>query len=305
MIVKESVFRDALRLIVWYPVRWLLLTLPVRAGIEILKLMGDVHFTLAKGKRESLTRNLKNLSDYSKAQADSIVRDYLRNHYIDHLLIFLFPRFDKKFIARYIEIKGLDKLDKALENKSGAILVHGHLGPVHVPLVALARLGYKMKQIGNPTDEGLSFIGKKVAFRLRMKYEAMIPAEIIKADAFLRPVFKWLNSNGVIMITGDGSGTQTRIGKHELFTFFAKDVVFPMGPAILAQKTKAALIPMFITAAPKKLWRITIEDPISGDGSAAAVTNKFVKRLQHYINDNPSYMHFLDRFSDGCIINNK
>lgn len=308
MVVKESISRDLMRLMVWYPLRWMIVILPVKSGIALLRTMGDIHYVLSKGKRAHLMRNLAGIKG-SDTKAPRDIREYFRNHYIDRLLIFIFPKFGAEEVERFIEIEGIEHLNRALEKDRGVILVHGHFGPVHLPLVALARLGYRMKQIGLPSDEGLSWVGRNVAFRLRMKYEAQIPAEIIKADGFLRGAFKWLNSNGIIMITGDGSGTENRVGRHDVFEFFGRKVLFPLGPAILAEKTGAELLPMFIVPGEKKLYRIIIEGPLVSVGTGAEKdrdkTERFVRSLEKRISQYPGYMHFLDRFTPGEMIIDK
>lgn len=275
-----------------------------------MQTMGDIHHRLSRGKKEVIQRNLANVRrNIPRGGIKSIcaVRVYFRNHYIDHLLILLFPRFGAKEVKQFINIEGMEYLDEALKLGKGVILVHGHFGPAHLPLVALARLGYRMKQIGLPSDEGLSWIGKNVAFRLRMKYESMIPAEIIKADSSMRGAFRWLNDNGIIMTTGDGSGTDRLLGKHEVLSLFGHQMMFPLGPALMSKKTGAAIIPMFITPGDNgHLYKIVIESPLVSDKSGSEaildVTEQFVRRLETYISIYPGYMHFLDRFFPGGVI---
>ena len=306
MIIKESIFRDILRLFVWFPLRWLILLLPVSWGIALLRTMGDVHYSFSRGKKGLLRYNLSRLKGDSAADDEKSIREYFRNHYIDHLFILIFPKFGTREIERFVEIEGLEFLDKALKKGKGVLLIHGHFGPVHLPLVVLSRLGYRMKQIGFPTDEGLSWIGRNIAFRLRLKYESKIPAEIIKADSFLRPAFKWLNENGIIMVTGDGTGTERKVGKHALFKFFNQPVMFPLGPAILREKTGAAILTVFIVPGEKKAYKIIIEEFIMSDYKDGEgiqnTTQQFVNRLGRYIDKYPGYMHFLDRFCPGELI---
>ena len=309
MVVNESFFRDALRLFVWYPLRWLVIALPVRAGIFVLRSMGDLHYLLARGRRSLLLENLRRMNlpgGGGGRQERAAVREYFRNHYIDRLLIFIFPKFDLKAGERLVEISGLEHLDDALRLGRGAILVHGHLGPVHLPLVVLARLGYRMKQIGLPSDEGLSWIGKNVAFRLRLRYENLLPAEIIHAESFLRPAFRWLRENGILMITGDGSGTQKRVGRHCRCPFFKQPVFFPLGPFLLAGKTGAAILPLFVTPGTRTAYRVVIEAPFvvgkGGENEAAELTREFARRLEARVAEQPGYLHFLDRFSPGNLI---
>jgi phosphatidylinositol dimannoside acyltransferase len=159
-----------------------------------------------------------------------------------------------------------------------------------------------MMQIGMPSDEGLSRIGKIVAFRLRMKYETQLSANIIHARSFLRPVIRWLKQNGIVMITGDGSGTADRVGRYDVFDFFGHWVSFPLGPALLAKKADCMLLPLFIVPGKKKMYRVVIEPPINDDGGHADIhetARKFIRRLEDNVNRWPGYMHFLDRFEVG------
>ncbi|MBF0320262.1 MAG: lysophospholipid acyltransferase family protein [Nitrospirae bacterium] len=303
MVTKEGIVRDILRLIVWYPLRWTTQMLPVAAGIRLLNKMGEVHFALLKGKTETLRENLSRFMDIDDAKKTEIIRDYLKNHYVDRLIIFIFPKFHTRQIEQTLDFEGLENLDAALAKGKGVILVHGHFGPVHIPLVALARLGYRMKQIGLPSDEGLSWIGRRVAFRLRLRYEAKIPAEIVNAESFLRPIFLWLRAGGIVMATGDGSGTEKHVGRHEVFDFLGHKVLFPLGPAILAEKTGAEILPLFITPGQRKPYKIIIGAPLaplSGPRhSIHTVTERFIRELEGKIRAHPACMHFLDRFKEG------
>lgn len=308
MEIQESVKRDLLRLLVWYPVRWVLLVLPFRWGIRVLRLMGDLHFLLGR-KRGGARKILANVGRMPgvTAGAEDVLRRYYQNHYVDRLLIFLFPKLSIENLDHLVEIEGLDRLDLALQKRKGVILVHGHFGPVHLPLVALALLGYPIKQIGLPSDDGLSWVGRKVAFRLRMHYERKIPAEIVKADSYLRGVYRWLAGNGLIMVTGDGTGTSRRLGKQHLFRLFGHPVLFPLGPAHMGLTTGAAILPIVISPGRAGfLYRIEILPPLAAGESAPEptvdISAQFVRVLEERIRQHPYHMHFLDRFCPGEMI---
>ncbi|MCG6552946.1 MAG: lysophospholipid acyltransferase family protein [Candidatus Magnetominusculus sp. LBB02] len=302
MVTRESIGRDLLRLVVWYPLRWTIEALPVSVGLRLLNKMGELHYALSRRKGAMLKENLSRFIDMDEEQKTKTVRDYCENHYVDRLIIFIFPKLHRRHVQRTVEFEGRQHLDEALKKGRGVILVHGHFGPVHLPLVALARLGYKMKQIGLPSDDGLSWIGRRVAFRLRLRYEAKIPAEIINAGAFLRPIFLWLKEGGVVMVTGDGSGTQRHVGRHEVFDFLGHKALFPLGPAILAKKTGAEILPLFITPGDKKPYKIIIGAPLIHPDEASdihTITKRFIAELECKIRAYPAYMHFLDRFKAG------
>ncbi len=303
----ESSGRDFLRLIVWYPLRLLLLAMPVRFGMLTLRHMGDLHYAVAKGKQQLLLENLRrtNIKLDERGSAKHI-RCYFQNHYLDQLFPIISKKFNRQNITEYLTIRGLSNLDDALLKEKGVVLVHGHFGPVHLPLVALALMGYSMKQVGNPSASGLSWIGHNVAFRLRRIYEDRIPAGIIKTTAFLRPVFTALQRNDVIMTTGDGSGNENTFGKYGQFTFLGQPISLPLGPAILAQKTEASLLPLFIIPGKHTPFTICIgneiSSPIPGLEGVIDCTKQFAMQFEKYIHSYPGYWHFLDRFAPEQLI---
>lgn len=310
MLVKESIARDIVRLIVWYPLRWLIAVLPVKCGFALFRLMGDIHYYLSGNKNNDVSRNLRYAFGeevMNNGMVQDTLRNYFRNHYINQLQIFLFPRLNNNNVEQIHVFEGIENVNEALKLGKGCILLHAHFGPSQLPLCDLGIKGYEMMQIGLPTDEGLSFIGKKVAFRLRLKYESKIPARIIPADTFLRPVFDWLRNNKVLMITGDGAGGKKFIGRFKAVPFLGKQVLFPVGISSLVQKTMAPVLPMFTVIDSDHKYRSIIHKPIMTDtannNDSYYITSEFAKLMEKYINNFPYLWHFWDEFKDRVTAN--
>ncbi len=306
MVVRESLARDFFRLIVWYPLRWLVKLVPIRYGFAIFRVMGDMHYHLSRNKRNVIMKNLQSAfgDNLTGKKLLDIVRNYFRNHYINQLQIFLFPRFNRNNIERFHTFEGLENLDNALKKGKGCILIHPHFGPAQLPLCALGIIGYPMMQLGLPTDEGLSFIGKRVAFRLRLKYESRIPARIVSANSFLRPIMEWLKNNNVLMMTGDGAGGGKFIGRFVPVEFCGKPILFPMGAATLAQNMDTSLLPMFTVLLEDGIYKTFMHKPINyyeGDKKGENMetyTTIFAKKMEHYVYEYPYLWHFWDEWAD-------
>lgn len=298
MRVRESLIRDALRLVVWYPIRWLLGLLPFRWGAAILAGMGNLHYRCSRRKSAQIEATLSVLG-LGGENPQAAVRGYFQNHYLDQLFVLIAPKINRDNLDGLVSLVGLDGLDQARAAGKGVVLVHGHFGPAQLPLVVLALLGYPMHQLGNPSDEGLSWIGRNVAYRLRMRYEKLMPAEIIAVRKFLRPAFTALAKNGIVMTTGDGSGREEAFGEHFLTTFLGRPYRVPLGPARLAEKTGAALLPLFVVPDPRKLFRIVIGQELRrlGDGPdcGAVLMARFINMYEQQVRTTPGYLHFLDR----------
>ncbi|MCA1945543.1 MAG: lysophospholipid acyltransferase family protein [Desulfovibrio sp.] len=309
MRTQESFLRDILRLVIWYPFRWLVRLLPVSAGIWCITRLGDLHYALSRRKRRWLYDNLLRLQpSIPPIRAHEEIRRYLRVHYLNQLIILVFPSLDLVCLQKLLAWRGLEHLDAAQAQGRGVVLAHPHFGPVHLPLFALGALGYPVKQIGKPSDAGLSWIGRRVAFKLRMRYEGKIPAEIIPVGSDYRAVFKHLRAGHIVMITADGAGDLQQHGKFTPLTFCGHTVQFPLGAAKLAMRTNSVLLPLFVHPGTSTPWQCSIEKEIciprnaDSDTAAENAARQFVERYEQYVAAWPGCMHFLDTFAPGLLI---
>jgi phosphatidylinositol dimannoside acyltransferase len=304
MIVRESLSRDIARLIVWYPVRLLIGILPIRLSFDLFRFFGNMHFYAARNA--SLRSNIRRgLPAADNRTLDNIVRIYLQNHYIDRLHIFTYPKLrQSRQSDKICGIEGTEHLDAALKKRKGAIIVLGHYGPIQLPLFQLGQAGYPLIQVGLPTDEGLSFVGRNVAFRLRLVYENMIPAQILPADTFLRPLFRHLKQNGIVMMNIDPAGGGKWIGRMEKHPFFGRQIPFPIGPALLAEKTDAPVLPLSIHRinSNRYLFQVHPPDTISAEKTPELFTRKLAKWYEKHVLTDPGLWHFWDEFEPGKLI---
>lgn len=294
MITHESLGRDLSRLFVWYPVRWLASILPLRRAMLLFDMLGDIHARLSRGKSR---RVAESIAKVRPAPAGASPKQFFRAFYRSQMVAFLFPRLDVRNITLIHTFANLEKLDSLKALGKGVILIHGHIGPVHIPLFHLSLLGYGPKQIGYlRKPQGLSWIGEHVAFRLRARLEAIIPAEIINADEFVRDVYRHLKGGGILLSTGDGAGRGDYLGKQAEFDYLGTKRVFPIGAAKLARRTGALLVPMYTVHGTVRGTFVThIDDPIdtSGDDDVA-ITAEFVRRFNERVLPAPCEWHYFD-----------
>jgi KDO2-lipid IV(A) lauroyltransferase len=305
MVVRESIVRDILRLIIWYPFRWFILILPFPAAFYMLKVMGDTHYLFSGNKKRIIRETLSMVfNGRDSFPLNRILKMYFENHYIDHLHIFLYPRFNKKTVEKYFSVHGLENLNSALSHGRGCILLQGHFGPIQIPLFVLALKGYNVKQIGYLwKPENLSLVGERVSFRLRARYESMIPAEILSAKSFLRSAFEILKDNGIIMMNGDGAAGKQFIGKHIPVRFLGKEVLFPVGAINLARRTRSPILPLFIVRESPWRFRIVIEKPSElnytrEETDMGKGVEEFVRVFEGYVKRYPCHWHLWDEFKE-------
>jgi KDO2-lipid IV(A) lauroyltransferase len=271
---------------------------PLRWAFALYKAAGSAHGALSRGRRQRLARSMQKSLGLDDAAASAAAMRTFELHYLDRLHIFLYPRLTAwERLAPFVTFENRATLDDVLNSGRGALLVQPHFGPVQITLLALALQGYKPLQIGLPSDEGLSLIGRKVAFRLRLMYEAMLPAPIIAADGYLGAVYRRLARGGVVLTTGDGAGGGVFLGEHRKLPFLGVERMVPLGPAALSLRTGAAYVPTFIIAERHDRFRIVFEQPLRGrhsdpEQNKVDMTEQFIALAEGYIRRHPSCWHF-------------
>lgn len=306
MTVHEGVIRDILRLFIWFPFRWIVNILSVNAALFLFKLLGDLHFYFGGGiKKKNVSAGIRKLMGHNVRHIGETVRRYYETHYVDRLHICLYPRLNSiEKIRRYVRIQNPEILEKELGSGRGALIVQPHFGPVQITLLTLALSGYKPLQIGYPSDMGLSRVGRSVAFRYRLKYEAMLPAPILPADEYMGKAYKHLIKGGVVLTTGDGAGRGIFLGEHKAFRFLGAERMLPLGPAGWALRTGASFIPTFIVAERYNKFRIVFEAPVKGiygdaEKDRLYITERFLSVTEEYIKKYPYCWHFWDEIQDN------
>jgi len=313
VIIKDSFIRDCGRLFVWYPFRWLMQILPIPLVIRVGQIMGRLESIYSKKRLTIMAENIRRALGVDNEEASAIARRNLELHYIHLLEVFKFPYYTKENIERYIEYRGLNYLDASLKKGKGVILIHLHFGTMQMPLVALGVKGYRMNQIGRrePENENLSWIHRKVTMQNRLKIEKSIPANIINVETnkSLRPAFRCLQQNEILMITGDGHGGTNPIGdNYILVDFLGQKTYFPRGPVIIAQRTGAVMLPLFCFRLDDVRQCADIHPPLplnfSNDKEADIRNNTqlYADALSKGLREHPDHWMFWQEFSPGQMI---
>jgi KDO2-lipid IV(A) lauroyltransferase len=160
--------------------------------------------------------------------------------------------FDKpQALKNRVQIQGKENLDQALACGRGVILVSAHFGNFPLLLGRLAMEGYKVGGIMKPMhDPGMEkiFLRKREKFGVRTIY-SQPRSECVNNS------IQALRNNELIFIPIDQN-----FGNGGVFVdFFGRKAATATGPVILAQRTKAALIPCFILRQPDDQHRIIFQ----------------------------------------------
>jgi KDO2-lipid IV(A) lauroyltransferase len=178
-----------------------------------------------------------------------------------------------------VRIVGRENLERALSAGRGAILVSAHFGNFPLMLARLSLEGYKVGGIMRPMrDTKVERLFLKKRSRLNIKTIYSQPRKAC-VDATIRS----LAGNEIVFIPIDQN-----FGTGGVFVdFFGRKAATATGPVVLAQRTKAALIPCFIIRQPDDSHKIVFEPPLTleeaSNSKDTVILN--IQRLTNIIED--------------------
>jgi len=186
----------------------------------------------------------------SAQEIESIAKDCFM--YMAKSAVELMFFFDKpQALKDRVQIQGKENLDQALAGGRGVILVSAHFGNFPLLLGRLAVEGYKAGGIMKPMHDAKMekiFLKKREKFGVRTIYSQP------RKDCVNNSI-NALRNNELLFIPIDQN-----FGTGGIFVdFFGEKAATATGPVILAQRTKAALVPCFIIRQPDDRHKIIFE----------------------------------------------
>ena len=160
-------------------------------------------------------------------------------------------------IAQSCEIRRIEHLDSALSAGKGVVMLGMHMGNGVAMATHLARRGYPMAVIyreagkiaPNFFRDGIGSLGLEA-----------IPAE--PASVGVRRMLKALKANRILFILMDQATKKGGIRAR----FLGKDMQMPPGPAELARRTGAAVVPALLEGV-EPAWCFRMGEPVWLDAS--------------------------------------
>jgi KDO2-lipid IV(A) lauroyltransferase len=240
---------------------------------------------------------------------EQVADDAFASHFANQYISFSFTKCDEQSWPSYLAFCGLDRLEAARDRGKGVVIAHPHMGPAQLPLHVLGLLGWPLIQVGGGrvTEVELSDTGRWAAEQ-RKVLESRMPVRVHDGRAYLRPLLRHLGEGGVVMTAADGTGGGEELGRRIEVRVLGHSMPLPMGPAWLAARTGAALIPMCCARnpgdGPLYLAEVGEEIPVPGADMAAAevATGALAHWLDGVLRAHPGDWLFWDGFRPGGLL---
>jgi KDO2-lipid IV(A) lauroyltransferase len=243
----------------------------------------------AGGARRMYGRHLRRVlgADISPAE----VRSWTRHAFVNSARYWLegarLPAVPPEEVDRRMAVEGYENLVRGMAAGSGVIVALPHIGSWEWGGSWLSMKGYPMTAVVEPVDPPELFdwfVEQRRAMGL-----TVVPLGPSAMGTLLRT----LRSGGVVGLLCDrdvsGNGIEVE--------FFGERTTLPAGPAILALRTGASLLPTAVYSGPGRSHTAVIQPPISTQRSStmrrdvARVTQDLAGALQSLIRRAPEQWH--------------
>ncbi|HEY1455926.1 MAG TPA: hypothetical protein VGG31_05475 [Candidatus Dormibacteraeota bacterium] len=180
-------------------------------------------------------------------------------------------------LLRRMTIDGRDNLDAAIARGRGAIMAVPHMGSWDMAGSYAGALGYRISAVAERFPGSLN----DAVVRTRQKFGLNV---ITLGRSAVRGITQALEANSIVALLCDleqGPGLSVR--------FFGRRATVPGGPAALALKTGAALIPayQFATAPGRHHVHLDPALSISENDTKESLMQRVVERFEAFIAEHP------------------
>jgi KDO2-lipid IV(A) lauroyltransferase len=262
----------------------LLRVIPLPLARALAAAGGTIAWNFLGDRRRTLERNLSFIAaDQPPGEQRRLARRTLRNFAVTAVDLFRLPSASLEEVRGLFEIRGLEHVDAALARGRGCVIATAHLGPYELASSCVAAMGYPIHgMVENLEPEILEALSS---------LRSATGVKLVNIKDGLRGAYRILGQNHILAVVADRAIGDTR-GAIEV-PFAGGRRLLPVGPAVFAQSTGAALITAFTSpnTKPGPRYFIEFDPPMFAEGRDEAerirLTEAVGRRMTTAVQRNP------------------
>jgi KDO2-lipid IV(A) lauroyltransferase len=259
--------------------------LPVRAAYAFAQVLSDLQYTFSITDRRSVRSNMRKIFN-SEHVDEKLVRDVFRNFGRYLVDFFRMVRYvNEDFVEKNVKCEGVDNVRDVLKRGKGAIIVSAHIGNWELGAIVMKKLGFPVLAVALPHKH-------KWITNLFNAQRELSGVTVVTPSVAVRRCLEKLKANESIALVADRD-----FGTHGLeMDFLGYKTLLPKGPAILAIKTGAGIVPTFFIRNPDGKFTMTFNKPVYAaysddqtisDKVLMGVINQYIKVVEAKIRQFP------------------
>jgi KDO2-lipid IV(A) lauroyltransferase len=267
---------------------------PPVVAYPLLDRIGDLIRLAAPGARAAVGANLEQVIGNRGRRHGRAVRGVFRHTMRNYYDTFRLPTMTDADISTFVALQGVERLDPILARGHGAILFSAHVSSVVVGAQALAlakRGGTVVVEPVEPPE--LLDLMLRVRGSHGLTFTPLGPRLAIDLGATLRR-----NELAFLVVDRDLGGNGM------LSAFFGRETRLPIGPALLAIRTGAPIVPTYVRRRRDGRLNGMVGEPLTIERTGnlrtdlARITRQVTSRLEYHIGRYPEQWTVLQRVWD-------
>lgn len=263
---------------------WVACHTPYSWLMALGKALGILYYRFIKKMRNRAVSQMMESLKISQPEAERLVRESFINMGKNFMEVLYMPALNKENFSKYVEIDHLERMEQALAEKRGVVVLTGHIGNWEwlsaaftmndMPVTAIAKQQPNMDYTNALNDLRATI---NVEIFSRGTSELLSAAKALKKGKIL----------GFLHDQDAGPG-------GAFIEFLGKTASTPMGAAVFAKKFNSPIIPAFILRQPDGHHKVVIgeilryEDTGDSDKDLFDLTYKMTKIQEKVILENPT-----------------
>ncbi len=248
------------------------------------RILGNLYYLLIKKERERAVSQMMPALKVSEEEARKLVRESFVNLARNVLDILYMPNLNEENLHEYIEIDHLERMQEAIAEGHGVVVLTGHVGTWEWLSAAFTLNGLPVTAIAKPQpNQQYTDLLNDLRATIHVEIFSRGTSELLAAGRALK--------KGKIL----GFLADQDAGPGGAFIeFLGKTASTPMGPAVFSNKFHSPVLPAFILRRPDGRHRVVIgevlryEDTGDTDRDLYEFTRKMTKILEQVIRENPT-----------------
>jgi lauroyl/myristoyl acyltransferase len=263
--------------------------LPLRWAYGFAQIFSDLQYAFSVEDRRNVRSNIKIILKQDQID-ERLVRDVFRNFGRYLVDFFRMVRYlNQDYIKKNIkdEGNGLEHIREVLKRGKGAVIITAHIGNWELGGVLLAKFGIPILAVALPHKHkwvnGL--------FNAQREQSGM---PVVPPSIAVRRCLEKLRANEAIALVADRD-----FGPHGLeMDFLGRRTLLPKGPAVLALKTGAGIVPTFLIRTSTGKFTMSFAKPVYppfvddqtvvGDEVLRGIINQYIPVIEDKIRQHPS-----------------
>jgi KDO2-lipid IV(A) lauroyltransferase len=184
----------------------------------------------------------------------------------------------KEDLGHYFKIEGLEYVDEALKKGKGVIILSAHIGNWELGGIFMSLLGYPMFAVALPHRH------PKVNELFNYQRERLGMIVVPSIGVALRRIYDALKKNHIVALVGDRDFANS--GKK--MSFLGEEKIIPKGPAVLAKRTGASIVPGFMIRQADDSHVLRFMPSLPTDGTEEAIMKEYAGIIESIIRQYPA-----------------